>query len=89
VHPNGTDGVNVGPPLQDITREVIAGVHVYTATPKGFANSSSSSSSRLLVYLHGGAYIKGSCEQLWQVSMSLLVATAAARVPAWVLDSVP
>jgi hypothetical protein len=66
--------------MQDVTREVIAGVPVYTGTPKGFVSSSSSSSSRLLVYLHGGAYIKGSCEQLWQVGMSLLASTAAAGV---------
>jgi hypothetical protein len=52
--------------LQDVSSEVIAGVQTYTATPKGYS-SNSSSNSRLLVYLHGGAYIKGSCDKLWQV----------------------
>lgn len=56
----------VPPIVQQVTSEEIAGVPTHTATPKGFA-SNSSSSSRLLVYLHGGAYIKGSCDKLWQV----------------------
>jgi hypothetical protein len=52
--------------MQEVTSEVIAGVPTYTGTPKGFA-SNNSSSSRLLVYLHGGAYVKGACDKLWQV----------------------
>jgi acetyl esterase/lipase len=51
--------------VQEVTSEVIAGVPTFTATPKGFA--SNTSSSRLLVYLHGGAYVKGACDKLWQV----------------------
>lgn len=54
--------------LQDVSSAVIAGVTTFTATPKGCVSNSSSSSSRLLVYLHGGAYVKGSCDKLWQVT---------------------
>lgn len=43
---------------------MIASVPTFTGTPKGIA---SNSSSRLLVYLHGGAYVKGACDKLWQV----------------------
>lgn len=55
--------------LQSVTNSTIHGIPVYFATPQGL--SSQANSSKLLVYLHGGAYIKGSCNNLWQVRLTI------------------
>jgi acetyl esterase/lipase len=51
---------------QSILNSTIAGVAVAIGTPLSYVNSTESR-QKLLVYIHGGAYIKGSCYHLWHI----------------------
>jgi acetyl esterase/lipase len=48
--------------LQGVSNQTLSGVPVLFAVPKGARRD-----GRLLLYVHGGAYIKGACANLWQV----------------------
>uniref|UniRef100_A0A383W8B7 Alpha/beta hydrolase fold-3 domain-containing protein n=1 Tax=Tetradesmus obliquus TaxID=3088 RepID=A0A383W8B7_TETOB len=60
--------------LRESRNESIAGVPVVFGMPKGVNASSSVGDTRLLVYLHGGGYVSGSCHSQW----STVAPTAAA-----------
>ncbi|WIA36538.1 hypothetical protein OEZ86_007831 [Tetradesmus obliquus] len=51
--------------LQDIRNETMGGVPVTIGTPRGMKQQNA---DKMLIYVHGGAYVKGSCYHLWHVT---------------------
>ncbi|GBF94350.1 alpha beta hydrolase [Raphidocelis subcapitata] len=50
--------------FSSVSNGTLGGVPVVTATPQGF-NPGGAGKDRVLVYLHGGAYVVGSCSLMW------------------------